>query len=1159
MKQSDFRFSGANEFNPNLSFTTSTASRSDYGRTKPRLTKLRKPKSSQGAADSAYNPFRNNVYAGGRENPTSVFGWRSAEGLVAGGKGSVATDGSSNGNLNGDNLRVPNFSVASSDDKNFAKQLPNEFRKLNVRENSTSGSGEGVAYTSGNSSYFEFGSSKNGDSHGTDNGRSSVGVLPDELRKLNLGYSARDTQWKQNSDNFVFGTVKSSFSGLNGSTEAMLSKKMEDVCIGGRGGDLNSGTAWGSSSHENFQNGTYHESKENKFFREADTSVPTPFNIPTTAPSNHANGGSHLSSSSAPSSSLPATSHCYHHETNSFLETFGNGHIGEKFFFSGKFDPAFTSDVKSGINRKDKSVPKRHPGKESNLKKKRENVKNNWEARVYPASFGHESVSKEFISQPESPQTYSPMDMSPYPEVMVDNQNSNEAPMTSEESFTQNGKFQSSETNNQDGNHPIAEDLIHATQQLNISEVSRDVSGTNTDYTKGFVSENIGEIPTEESVSGTETESFKSATEDLELNTDNTPSAATKTSLSPKSGSERTTNFYSICNSEGIAGSKFTFTASTSSQGPALVRPSKTKNRKKGFDSYRSTATSKVSNAFSSCQDSGDSLQCNNKADLAGSQLKLETNASTNVIKEVNHESGGTSAATAASQEACEKWRLRGNQAYANEDLSKAEEYYTRGVKCISASEKSRGCLRALMLCYSNRAATRMSMGRLREAVEDCKLAAGIDPNFLRAHVRAANCYLALGEVEEASKYFKYCLQPGISICADRKILIEASEGLKKAQKVAECMSRSFESSQRGTCNDAEDALRSADEALTISLYSEKLLEIKAEALFMLQKYNKVIQLCQGSLDSAERNSNIAGVTDPIENPNNGLLLGRIYFRLWRCRLMVKSYFFLGKLEEALTLLENNESLRKGNETLESLIPFVAAIRELLRYKAAGNEAFQSGKYQVAIEHYTAALSFNVDSRPFAAICFCNRAAAYKAQGKIIDAIADCNLAIALERDYLKAISRRASLYESIRDYGQAVTDAERIVSLMKEQADFKHKTELHEKSTTSGIPIDLRQAQLQLSRLEEQARKDIPLNMYLILGIESSVSASEIKKAYRQAALKHHPDKAGQILAKGDGGRNGSWKEIAEDIHRDADRLFKLIGEAYTVLSDPAQVSFIK
>lgn len=55
-----------------------------------------------------------------------------------------------------------------------------------------------------------------------------------------------------------------------------------------------------------------------------------------------------------------------------------------------------------------------------------------------------------------------------------------------------------------------------------------------------------------------------------------------------------------------------------------------------------------------------------------------------------------------------------------------------------------------------------------------------------------------------------------------------------------------------------------------------------------------------------------------------------------------------------------------------------------------------------AVEHYTAAISCSVESRPFAAICFCNRAAAYRGMGQILDAIADCCLAIALDGKYYK-------------------------------------------------------------------------------------------------------------------------------------------------------------
>lgn len=80
----------------------------------------------------------------------------------------------------------------------------------------------------------------------------------------------------------------------------------------------------------------------------------------------------------------------------------------------------------------------------------------------------------------------------------------------------------------------------------------------------------------------------------------------------------------------------------------------------------------------------------------------------------------------------------RGNQAYANGDLEKAEYYYSQGLSCIPQHETSRDCLRALVLCYSNRAAARMSRGRMREALRDCLVAAEIDPKFFRVQLRAA-------------------------------------------------------------------------------------------------------------------------------------------------------------------------------------------------------------------------------------------------------------------------------------------------------------------------------------------------------------------------------------------------------------------------------------
>ncbi|KAI7996359.1 putative disease resistance protein RGA1 [Camellia lanceoleosa] len=65
--------------------------------------------------------------------------------------------------------------------------------------------------------------------------------------------------------------------------------------------------------------------------------------------------------------------------------------------------------------------------------------------------------------------------------------------------------------------------------------------------------------------------------------------------------------------------------------------------------------------------------------------------------------------------------------------------------------------------------------------------------------------------------------------------------------------------------------------------------------------------------------------------------------------------------------------------------------------------------------------------------------------------------------------------------------------------------------------------------------------------GIKPSDAASKIKKAYRKAALRHHPDKAGQFVVRSENGDDGQlWKEIPHEVHKDADRLFKMIREAY-------------
>ncbi|MFS7896437.1 putative tetratricopeptide-like helical domain superfamily [Helianthus anomalus] len=126
------------------------------------------------------------------------------------------------------------------------------------------------------------------------------------------------------------------------------------------------------------------------------------------------------------------------------------------------------------------------------------------------------------------------------------------------------------------------------------------------------------------------------------------------------------------------------------------------------------------------------------------------------------------------------------------------------------------------------------------------------------------------------------CLQSGSDVCVDRKLLVDASEGLEKAQKVTQCLKQYTELPRR-TSEDLECALKVIDEALQISSCSEQLLQMKADALLKLQRYEQIIQMCEQTLSSAGSDS-------------------------WRSNLIVKSYFYLGKLEEAHEFIKKQEN-----------------------------------------------------------------------------------------------------------------------------------------------------------------------------------------------------------------------------------------------------------
>jgi import receptor subunit TOM70 len=86
--------------------------------------------------------------------------------------------------------------------------------------------------------------------------------------------------------------------------------------------------------------------------------------------------------------------------------------------------------------------------------------------------------------------------------------------------------------------------------------------------------------------------------------------------------------------------------------------------------------------------------------------------------------------------------------------------------------------------------------------------------------------------------------------------------------------------------------------------------------------------------------------------------------------------------------------------------------------KLAGNKAYGSKDYTGAMEYYTKAIICSADP-----VFYSNRAACHNALGDWDKVIEDTSAAIALDKEYVKALNRRANAYEHSQKYQEALLD----------------------------------------------------------------------------------------------------------------------------------------
>ncbi|PON42617.1 Terminal organelle assembly protein [Trema orientale] len=238
----------------------------------------------------------------------------------------------------------------------------------------------------------------------------------------------------------------------------------------------------------------------------------------------------------------------------------------------------------------------------------------------------------------------------------------------------------------------------------------------------------------------------------------------------------------------------------------------------------------------------------------------------------------------------------------------------------------------------------------------------------------------------------------------------------------------------------------------------------------------------------------------------------------------------------------------RKDEELSSISSLANILQDILKLEIEGDKAIKSGKYTEAMKIFTGALSFCPESPHVVARFLCNRATALMALHEICNAIADCNVAIALDGEYCHALSIRATIHESIKDYQEAASDVRKLVCILEMRSSG---------SLGSSCSEELRDARKRMHRLEKEAKKGLTLDFYAILDVNQKASADDIKKSYHQAALIFHPDKAWNLLKiLRNRGYKQQWNKISEDNKNGAEKIFKLLSQANSVLSDPVQRS---
>ena len=403
----------------------------------------------------------------------------------------------------------------------------------------------------------------------------------------------------------------------------------------------------------------------------------------------------------------------------------------------------------------------------------------------------------------------------------------------------------------------------------------------------------------------------------------------------------------------------------------------------------------------------------------------------------------------------------------------------------------------------------------------------------------------------------------------------------------------------------ARDVLRSIRDVSATAPHCAAVAEAKARALLWEGRFGEAVAVAdaEGLGGAAHRRQEGAPRDASLADASPGAFARETGSEAWRARVRAAARFATGDLAGAAAALaprgeshasqddddgagapvagREPETEPVANEDARLAAARVAAALEaaerdafaaLLRaandahaLRVQGNAAFKAKAYARAAETYSRAVDAVAEapggalSAAFAAVCLCNRAAAAHAEGRVADALADCGRALALNPARVKSLSRRAQIYAETRMHDAAAGDLRRLLATLglgestAAGADETRRRGARAALADAAAGVETSDARDGVAARLREARaaaRGAPVPDHVaVLGLRAApsintagaVADSDVKKAYRRLALKHHPDKSCAGVP--------GWAD-AEALRRDADAVFKLVGEAHAALA---------